>query len=142
MSKKNTKVEIINTINQVYYSIPNAIKYNAFVESGAFDDFKSTHENMTGQSPPKELVKKFYYEKVEPKLDDIKKIGMISGVIGYVMGEVDRRIDVAKEHKQNFRRLQTLIKGCDTLEKLKMLRELPIMKEEDSDCDCDGCDCE
>ena len=93
MSKKNTKVEIINTINQVYYSIPNAIKYNAFVESGAFDDFKSTHENMTGQSPPKELVKKFYYEKVEPKLDDIKKIGMISGVIGYVMGEVDRRID-------------------------------------------------
>ena len=65
---------------------------------------------------------------------------MISGVIAYVMGEVDKRLDAIKEHKQNFRRLQKLIDGCDTLEKLKMLRDLPIMKEEDSDCDCDCCE--
>ena len=137
MSKKTTKVEIINTLNQVYYAIPNEIKYNAFVESGAFDEFKSTHEKMTGQSPPKEMVKDYYYDIFEPKMDDIKKIGMISGVIGYVMGEVDKRIDTIKENKQNFRRLQKLIDGCDTLEKLKMLRDLPIMKEDDSDCECD-----
>ncbi len=140
MSKTTTKVEIINTLNQVYYGIPKYIKYNAFIESSAFDEFISTHEKMTGQSPPKEMVKDYYYNIFEPKMDDRKKIGMISAVISYVMGEVEDSHDKIREHKKAVSVLQKLIRGCDTLEKLKMLRDLPIMKEDDSECDC--CDSE
>ena len=130
MPKQSNKQEIINTINRVFYQIPNSVLYNGFLCCGGADYFINEASKITDDlEHKKRIVKGFFTEKVLPDIDEIKKIALINGVLDYMESEIRGYRKEEKEHKENFKRLQTLINGCDSMEKLNMLKELPIMKE-------------
>tara|TARA_R110002012_G_scaffold64557_1_gene169691 strand:+ start:2900 stop:3295 length:396 start_codon:yes stop_codon:yes gene_type:complete len=131
MPKQTTKQEIINTINKVFYQIPEFALYNGFLASGGADYFINEASKITDDlDHQKTIVKGFFLEKVLPDIDEIKKLALINGVLFYMKRDIDNYREQGEEHyKENFRRLQSLINGCDSMEKLNMLKELPIMKE-------------
>ena len=127
MPKQTTKQEIINTINKVFYQIPESVLYNGFLASGSAEYFINEASKITDDLDyQKRIVKGFFTEKVLPDIDEIKKLALINGVLFYMKHEID---NYKEEEERDFKRLQTLINGCDSMEKLNMLKELPIMKE-------------
>ena len=129
MPKQTTKQELVNKVNEKFYDIPKNILYNTFLGCEGADCCIEDYRNRTGDEPTKEIMKGFFEEYFLPNLKDIEKIAMISSVSKYLMGEKQDSVDEVKELKKQYRMLQSLINGCDSMEKLNMLKELPIMKE-------------
>ena len=133
MSKKTTKQEIVNTLNKVFYEIPNSVLYNGFLCSGSADYFINEASKITDDlEHQKRIVKGFFTEAVLPDIGEVKKIALINAVMFYLKTQID-------DEKEKFKLLQTLIKGCDSMEKLNMLKELPIMKV--AECNCEDSSC-
>lgn len=138
MPKETTKQELVNKVNEKFYQIEQPILYNTFVGNGAGELCKELHLSMTGEEPNREHMKAYFRDEFLPKLKDIDKAEMLGNTIDYLKSEIRDYVNKIREQKKNFQRLQTLINGCDTLEKLNMLKELPLMKEDE--CSCNDCD--
>lgn len=136
MTKQATKQEIFNMVNEKFYNIPKPILYNTYCCCGAGQYVMDTHKDHHGEEPDIEQMKEYFRNNFLPEITDIGKIQMLGSTIEYLMTECEKVEEENLEHKKQFRNLQKLIKGCDTIEKFNMLKELPFMKVED-ECACE-----
>tara|TARA_R110000796_G_scaffold224338_1_gene340654 strand:- start:391 stop:672 length:282 start_codon:yes stop_codon:yes gene_type:complete len=93
MPKQTTKQEIVNTINKVFYQIPNNVLYNGFLCSGSADLYITEAKKITDDlEHQKRIVEGFFTEKVLPDIDEIGKIALIDSVLFYMKKKIDEQL--------------------------------------------------
>ena len=105
MTKQTTKQELVNKINEKFYTIEQPILYNTFLENGAGEMCRETHLSMTGEEPSRELMKEFFTEKFLPHLKDIDKAEMLGNTIDYLKSQMVFSESLLQAEKQ-YRMLQ------------------------------------
>ena len=140
-NKSPTKKEIIYKLDELFHQIPVSLLTHSFIKSGAGDWFiDGAKERGASNEDAKELVKNYFEETMLPKSDELLRIVLMGYTFETILNESKDMFSeiqkIKEEHMgaiENTNNIIKLIHGCDTLEKLNMLKELPILNDSDSE---------